>query len=97
MELPKELEAIEVYHLKNDVFGLEKILSNGNYTVYLSDFECVELYERAATIIVKAEFGSDKYVYFPRGELDYLICFKSNSGAELENDRWIFSNAIEFP
>ncbi|MDE7193573.1 MAG: hypothetical protein K2O14_06330 [Oscillospiraceae bacterium] len=82
LELPNELESIGVYDLKNDVFGTEKMLSNGNYTVYLSDFESVKLYERDATIIVQAEYGSDKYDYVPRGELDYLLCFKSDGGAE---------------
>lgn len=82
LEPAEGLETIEVFDLENDVFGMEKMLSNGKYTVYLSDFDSAELYQRDALSTVQAEYGSNKYVYVPRGELDYLLCFKSDSGTE---------------
>lgn len=82
LESAEGLETIEVFDLENDVFGMEKMLSNGKYTVYLSDFDSAELYERDALSTVQAEYGTNKYVYVPRGEFDYLLCFKSDGGAE---------------
>lgn len=81
LELTNGLEAIEVFGLENDVFGMKKMLSNGKYTVYLSDFDSVELYERSATMVVPTEVYH-KYEYVPRGEPDYLLCFGSGGGAE---------------
>lgn len=81
LELPNGLEAIDVFGLENDAFGMEKMLSNSKYTVYLSDFDGAELYERDATMQVPTEVYH-KYDLVPRGELDYLLCFKSDGGAE---------------
>lgn len=76
-----DIGEIKIFSLENDVFGKEIRLMNEKYSVYISDFENIELYERNATMEVPTK-SYHVYDYVPRGELDYLLCFMSDSGAE---------------
>ncbi len=73
------VDEIQMFSLENDIFCKDIKLMNEKYSVYISDFESIDVYERNATMEVPTNVYHE-YDYVPRGELDYLLCFKSNEG-----------------
>lgn len=74
------IDEIQMFSLENDIFGKEIKLSNDKYSVYVSYFDCIEVYERTAIMEVPTD-EYHVYNYTPRNEKDYLLCLKS-SGSE---------------
>lgn len=68
-----EVGEIQLFALENDIFGREFKLMNEKYSVYVSDFDSIDIFERTATMEVPTE---SYHIY--RDDRDYLICLNSS-------------------
>lgn len=78
-----EVGEIQLFALENDIFGREFKLMNEKYSVYVSDFDSIEIYERTATMEIPTEtYRNCDYVL--RDDRDYLICLNSSISGSTE-------------
>lgn len=78
-----DIDEIQMFSLENDVFNKEIKLTNEKYSVYVSDFDYMEIYERTAVM----EIPTDEYHVYdhtPRNEKDYLLCLRSTDSESTE-------------
>lgn len=78
-----DINEIQMFSLKNDIFNKKIKLTNEKYSVYVSDFDYIEIYERNA--IMEMSTGElHVYDHMPQDEKDYLLCLKSTESESTE-------------
>lgn len=75
-----EVGEIRLFALENDIFGSEFKLTNEKYSVYVSYFDSIEIFERTAAV----EVPSESYPVTYRDDKDYLICLNSSVSGSTE-------------
>ena len=83
IRISDDIDEIQIFSLEKDIFNKKIKLTNEKYSVYVSDFDYIEVYERNAMMEIPAE---DFHVYdnMPRNEKDYLLCLKSADSESTE-------------
>ncbi|MDE6732685.1 MAG: hypothetical protein K2J77_07400, partial [Oscillospiraceae bacterium] len=76
----EEVGEIQLFALENDIFGSEFKLTNEKYSVYVSDFDSIDIFERTAIM----EAPSESYPVISRDDKDYLICLNSSVSGTTE-------------
>lgn len=78
-----DIDEIQMFSLENDIFNKEIKLTNEKYSVYASDFDYIEIYERTAIMEISTN-EYHVYDYTLRDKKDYLLCLKSNGSESTE-------------
>ena len=83
VDICDDIGEIQMFSLENDIFNKKIKLTNGKYSVYVSAFDCIDIYERYAVMEIPTE---DFHVYdnMPGNEKDYLLCLKSTDSESTE-------------
>ena len=83
IRISDDIDEIQMFSFENDIFNKEIKLTNEKYSVYVSDFDYIEIYERNAVMEIPTE-ELHAYEHLPRNEKDYLLCLKSTESESTE-------------
>ncbi len=83
IKITDEVGEIQLFALENDISGRKFKLMNEKYSVYVSDFDSIDIFERTATMEVPTE-SYHVYEYISRNDRDYLICLNSSVSGSTE-------------